>query len=124
MTSYLGERKIASLKSISLDIDELSFKIQEGELEEMQIQYLKQSFEIQKIILKYRREIQLNDQVDSEWVKPRLEIVYSNTSFEGRNKALLNMNAFVSGSGKNWKAVGKYSSYQIINNLHDNPSKQ
>lgn len=124
ITAYLEQLNSASVKSISSEVNLLTLQMESGEIAAAQIYYLKDDFQIEKIIFKYRREIQLEDPEDSDWVQPRLEIIYSNTSFEGRGKTLLDMNNYVKRAAKNWTAIGKYSGYELIVNLHDNPFKQ
>lgn len=122
--TYLEQVSSASIQSISPKSNALQFKMEYGEVAETKIQYNTRDFQIEKITLLYRREIQLEDAEQADWATPRLEIVYSNTSFNGKENDRLNLYNYVSGSGKNWKTTDRYADYKLINNLHENPLKQ
>lgn len=119
--AYIEQLTLVELKSVSKEVNILKFEIEYGEIAEAQVYYRKIDFQIEKIILKYRQKIQLEDAEDSAFVQTRLEIIYSNTSFDGYKSELLDMNRYIKESGKGWNAVGYYAKYQLINNLHENP---
>lgn len=119
--NYSDQLYSASIKEVSANSNELIFKIMSGEVEEAKIVYNKADFQIEKIMLNYRRAIQLEDAEDADWVQPRLEIAYFNTSFSGKEKERLKLDNYVSTAAKEWKAVEKYANYQLIENFQDNP---
>ena len=122
--SYSDQMFSAAIQVLTANSSELIFKIKSGEIEEAKIIYNKADFQIEKIMLNYRRAIQLDDAEASDWVKPRLEIVYSNTSFNGKEKERLVLSNYVTAVADDWKAVGRFAEYELINNLQDNPFKQ
>jgi hypothetical protein len=97
----------------------LIYKQNSGEIEEMAFYYDKSTFELSKIVMNYRKEIQVEDAEDADWVQPKMEIIYSNTDLNGKGKELLQLNYFVQKTGDHWKPSDKYSEYQFINNIKD-----
>lgn len=121
ISNYLKEYSTAEIQYYTKDENQLTFKVEYGEITKATILYKKDDFRISKIVLEYRREIQLEDQTDSDWVQPRLEIVYSNTSYDGKDIAKLQLNKYVTGSGNKWSAASEYADYKLIDNLQDYP---
>jgi len=120
---YLEGLNSATVRSTSGKYNQLTLTTDIGEVKQVDIFYHKENYQLEKIILTYRREIQLEDEPDADLVKPRLEIDYTLTGLERKGKALLQLNQYVQISGDNYKPAGKYAGYNLINNIYPNPIK-
>lgn len=121
---YLEQLNTANLYDFSPTTNRIVLEMDQGEVKQTEIFYRKDNFQLEKITLKYRRKIQLEEGEDADWLSPRMEILYSNTDLKGKGKALLRLDHYVNRSGDNWKAVGKYATYELINNIQENPFNQ
>ena len=120
---YLQGLNSAVIYSVSPQINRLTLKMEIGEVKQVDIFYDKASFQLDKITMTYRREIQLEDASDADWVKPRLEIMYTKTEFGHKGKALLQLDQYVSRTRDTYKPAGRYAGYDLINNIYSSPIK-
>jgi hypothetical protein len=121
---YLQQLNSAQVSEFSTTSNRILLEMDQGEVKQTEIIYRKDDFQLEKIVLKYRRKIQLEEGDEADWLSPRMEILYSNTNLKGKGKALLRLDHYVSRSGSKWQPAGQYAAYQLINNIHENPFKQ
>lgn len=112
-----------SIHSHVNNINSLVIKSEYGEIAETEFFYQTDNYQLEKVILKYRREIQLASGEEEPWVMPRLEIVYHKTSLNGKGKELLKLENYVLKNGDDWMPVAKYAGYEFINNIGEFPFK-
>lgn len=117
--NWINPKSKLSIKNVSEQRSALSIEMPEGEVQEAIIIYEKATFQPVKIVLNYRRSIQLTAEEDSPLVQPRLEIVYTRTALEELEKERVVMSAYVYGSKEHWRLASKYSGYDLINNIHE-----
>jgi len=111
----------ANIKALTINKSELQFQIETGEIAECRLEYNTQTYEILKLVLYYRRKIQLSSDGNEDPIAPRLEVLYSNTSFEERNSEKLKLTSYVYGEGDHWRPSAQYQDYEFINNIKQNP---
>ncbi len=83
------------IRQVSAAYSDFVIHMEQGEVEEATIRYDNLTFQINKLVLKYRRSIQLSTTEDSPFVQPRLEIDYEKTSFSEEGRAKLNINTYM-----------------------------
>ncbi len=116
---WIDPKSTLSVKSISDRWNALLIVMPEGEVEEAIITYDLKTFQPVKIVLNYRRSIQLTSDENSPNVQPRLEIEYVKTSFEEQEAERLVMSTYVYGSGDHWRLTSRYNGYELITNIHE-----
>ena len=118
---WIGDKSLVTIKPVSDHLSTLIIKIVKGEIEESSLTYDIKTYEPVKLVMKYRRSIQLATDSESPLVQPRLEIEYNQTSLDGKGKERLNINAYLFKQGNSWKQALKYKDYELINNIHEFP---
>ncbi|HMG14342.1 MAG TPA: hypothetical protein VK590_02775 [Saprospiraceae bacterium] len=119
--SWISAKSLIEIKQGSDGLNSLSFKIENGEIEEVFITYDINTYQVTRLVMNYRRSIQMETDTDSDFVKPRLEIEYHKTSFDNQEKERLNINSYLIRKGTQWFLSAKYSDYELINNIRDLP---
>lgn len=95
----------------------LSMTTQIGEVERLSIEFRAKDYRLERMVFFYRRKIQLEAGDNEEWVKTRMEIVYTNTLTNGMGREKLNRNLYAIRQKSDWKPTGKYADYELINNI-------
>lgn len=119
--SWVSSSSDITLKPVSDRLQALTIKMEYGEIEQADIIFDINSFQPVKIIMHYRRSIQLEADSESPLVQPRLEIEYTLTSFEIKEKERLNINAYLIYKNKQWTLSPKFREYELINNIREFP---
>lgn len=118
-----SEGSSVTLKPVSDRQEAVVVKMEYGEVEEADIIYEADTFQPVKLVLIYRRGIQLEMDPESPFVQPRLEVEYTRTSLDEQGQDRLDMQTYVTGKGKDWKLSPAYGDYELINNIHDFPEQ-
>lgn len=95
-----------------------------GEIEEARIVYNLKTFQPLRILLTYRRTIQLSDEADSPFVSPRMEIEYTRTSFDQEGRDNLDIDTYCIRSKGEWRLAPALASYELIQNIQQLPNQQ
>lgn len=121
---WFADQSSISVKAVSDRLNALSFQLEYGEVEEAAILYDVQSFQPVKLVLKYRKGIQLDtEHTEAPYTQPRLEIEYLNTNFGDKGKEHLRMDSYLILKGKQWELSAQYRAYELINNINEFPEQ-
>jgi|WetSurMetagenome_2_1015567.scaffolds.fasta_scaffold275836_1 hypothetical protein len=113
----------ATIQPVSDQLNALSISLDDGEVEKAVITYDVKTFQPVKLVLIYRRSIQLSTEEETTPVQPRLEIEYTRTSFDTQGKGKLDISGYVLKKGSQWVLSPKYKDYELINTINEYPEQ-
>jgi hypothetical protein len=117
---WISEGASITVRTVSDQLNAVSVKAEYGEVEEAEIVYDVRTFQPARLVLKYRRAIQLDVETDPPDIQPKLEIEYLSTGLDGSGKERLDMNYYVVMKGNRWAPSPKFREYELIDNIHEN----